>query len=102
MAGVTAKGMPLVAEPVGAVMAIGPVVAPDGTEATICGAAAEITVAGTPLNVTSFWSAVALNPVPCIVTDVPTGALFGITSMIETMDELCRSIERRLPTASYE
>ena len=63
-AAVTVKGVVLVAEPVGVVTLIGPDAAPDGTVVTICVEVAEITAAGTPLNVTVFWLAVALNPVP--------------------------------------
>ena len=100
-AAVTVKRVVLVAEPVGVVTVIGPDAAPDGTVVTIRVAVAEITVAGMPLNVTAFSLGVSLNPVPCIVTDVPTGALFGVNSMIETTEELRRSIESRLPTASY-
>jgi hypothetical protein len=97
---VTVKGVVLVAEPVGVVTMIGPDTAPDGTAVTIRVAVAEITIAGIPLNLTAFSPGVSLNPVPCIVTDVPTGALFGVNSMIETTEELCRAIESRFPTAS--
>ena len=92
-AAVTVKGPVLVAEPVGVVTVIGPDAAPAGTVVTIRVAVAEITAAGTPLNVTVFSPGVSLNPVPCTVTDVPTGALFGVNSMIETTEELCRAIE---------
>jgi hypothetical protein len=100
-AAVTVKGVVLVAEPAGVMTVIGPDAAPDGTVATIRVAVADISAAGTPLNVTVFSLGVVLNPMPCIVTAVPLGALFGVNSMIETTEELCRSIERRLPTASY-
>jgi hypothetical protein len=98
---VTVKGILLVTEPIDVVTVIGPVVAPAGTLVTIRVVVAEITVAGTPSNATEFWLGVVLNPVPCIVTEIPTGALFGVSSMIETTEELCRSIESRLPTPSY-
>jgi len=51
---VTANGILFVAEPVGVVMAIGPVVAPLGTLVTICVVVAEVTVAAIPLKVTEF------------------------------------------------
>jgi hypothetical protein len=100
-AAVTVKGVLLVAEPVGVEIAIGPVVVPDGTVATICVAVAEITVARMPLNVTIFSFTIVLNPVPWTVTDAPIGALFGVKSMIEVREELWRDIERRFPTLSY-
>ena len=98
---VTVKAALLVADPAGAVTAIGPVVAPDGTLATISVGVDELTVAATPLNVTVFSLGVALNPVPEIVTVVPTGPLLGVNSMIDTSEELWREIESRLPTSSY-
>ena len=97
---VTVNGVLLVAEPPGAVTVIGPVVAPAGTLATICVAVAEVTVPAVPLNVTVFWLAVVLNPVPLMVTEVPTGPLFGVKPMMETWVAELREIERRLPTAS--
>jgi hypothetical protein len=99
-AAVTVKGVVLRAEPVGVVTMISPDAAPGGTVVTIRVAVAEITVAGTPLNVSAFSPGASLNPVPCTVTDVPTGALFGVNSMIETTEELCRAIESRFPAAS--
>ena len=60
----------------------------------------EATVAEAPLKVTVFWLGVVLNPVPKIVTVVPTGPLSGVNSIIDTTDELWRVIESRLPTAS--
>ena len=51
---VTVNGPLLVAEPVGVVTAIGPVVAPLGTVTTSWVAVAEDTVAAVPLNVTVF------------------------------------------------
>src|SRR5262249_24231154 len=91
-AAVTVKRVALVAEPVGVVMVIGPVTAPDGTVTTISVAVTEATVAGMPLNVTVFSPGVLLNPVPCTVIDVPTGALSGVNSMIETTEDLHRSL----------
>ena len=54
----------LVAEPVGVVIAIGPVLVPDCTVATICVEVADVTLAATPLKVTKFWLGMVLNPVP--------------------------------------
>jgi hypothetical protein len=93
--------MLLVADPVGVVTLIGPEAVPDGTVVTTRVAVAEITAAGRPLNVTAFSPGVSLKPAPWIVTDAPTGALFGVNSIIETTEELRRSIESRFPTKSY-
>lgn len=60
----TMKELLLEAVPAGEVTAIGPVVAPGGTLVMIFVGVAEVTVAATPLNVTVFWPAVALKPVP--------------------------------------
>ena len=68
---VTTKGLPLEADPAGLATRMGPVVAPAGTVATTCVAVDELTVAAVPLNATEFWLAVALNPVPKIVTVAP-------------------------------
>src|SRR5215471_14716764 len=48
----TVKLLALVAEPAGAVTVIGPVVAPAGTDVTICEAVAEATVALVPWKLT--------------------------------------------------
>ena len=97
---VTVKGALLVADPAGAVTAMGPVVAPDGIVATSWVGLAEDTLAAVPLKVTVFWLGVGLNPVPKMVTVVPTGPLAGVKSMTETRAELWREIPVRLPTAS--
>src|SRR5262249_29614545 len=60
----TVKLVALAAEPPGVVTVIGPVVAPEGTEVTIWVVVADVTVATVPLNLTVFWLAVVLNPVP--------------------------------------
>jgi hypothetical protein len=54
----------LVADPFELVTVIGPVVAWDGTMTTTCVAVDDSTVARAPLNLTVFWLAVVLNPVP--------------------------------------
>ena len=79
----TVNGEPLVAEPFGLVMVIGPVEAPVGTVATIVVGVAEVIVAVTPLNRTVFWPAVGLKPIPWMLTDVPTGPVLGSNSMME-------------------
>jgi hypothetical protein len=91
----------LVAEPLGDVTAIVPVVAPEGTLVVIWVAVEAVTVAVVPLNVTAFWLGVALKPVPWIVTEVPTVPLPGENSMIATVLEAWREMLSRLPTASY-
>ena len=60
----TIKLVLLVARPKGVLTVIGPVVAPDGTLVTICVGVAELIVAVVPLNLTVFWLAVELKPVP--------------------------------------
>ncbi len=90
----------LVPVPAGVVIEIRPLVAPAGTFATICVAVAEVTVAATPPNFTTFSLAVALMPVPEIVTIVPTGPASGANPRIDACAELLRDIERIFPTAS--
>ena len=51
-----------VAEPVGVVTAIVPLVAPDGTVATRLVAVDDVTVADVALNETEFWEGLVLNP----------------------------------------
>ena len=64
-----------------------PLVAPVGTVTTNCvGLALEI-VAFVPLKDTVFWLGVAENPVPAIVTVVPTGPLAGENAIIETCED---------------
>lgn len=58
------NGLALVAVPEGAVTLIGPVLAPLGTAVTMLVVVDDVTVAAVPLNVTAFWLAVALKPVP--------------------------------------
>src|SRR2546427_7040681 len=53
----------LVADPVGVVTPIAPVVALVGTLATSCVAVADVTDAVVPLNVMVFWLGVVLKPV---------------------------------------
>jgi hypothetical protein len=74
----TVKEVELFAVPFDVETVIAPVVAPVGTAATSCVALAEVTVATVPLNLTVFWAGVELNPVPLIVTLVPTGPLCGV------------------------
>jgi hypothetical protein len=60
----TANGELLVAEPFGLVTLIDPVVAPEGTVATMVVDVAEITIAVVVLNFTVFCPGVGLKPVP--------------------------------------
>jgi hypothetical protein len=96
----TTNDVALVADPEGGVTTITPVVAPLGTAIESFVVVAVNTVADTPLNVTVFRFAVALNPVPKIVTGVPTGPEFGVNSIIETVPADWRVIDSRFPTAS--
>ena len=60
----------------------GPVVAPDGTFATIALFVQEVTVAATPLKVIALDPCVAPNKSPAIVTVTPTAAGFGTMLVI--------------------
>ena len=75
---ITVKLVALVAVPPRVVTLIGPVVAPEGTMAVRLVAEAEVTVAVTPLNLTSFLLATGSKFVPVIVTAVPGGPLLGV------------------------
>ena len=66
-----------------------PVVAVVGTVNTSCVVLALVMVAGTPLTVMVLLIAVALNPVPTIVTLDPTVPLEGV--MLEIVTVLPRS-----------
>lgn len=59
-----------------------PLVAPEGTVATIDVGLQPVAVAGTPLNVTVLVLCVASKLVPVIVTDVPTGPELGDTPVM--------------------
>lgn len=75
------KATPLLARPP-TVTITGPVVAPDGTGATMLEAPHDVGVAETPLNVTVlvFWVTPKFAPV--IVTDVATGPELGVKVLI--------------------
>src|SRR5438309_3393558 len=75
---ITVKLVALVAGPPRVVTLIGPVEAPEGTMAVRLVAEAEVTVAVTPLNLTSFLRASGSKLVPVIVTAVPGGPLVGV------------------------
>lgn len=94
------KLVPLVALPSGEVTLIGPVVTPIGAVTTNLLEVAELTVAPSPLNLTVFALAVALNPVPVIVTPVPFVPVCGVKSIIETLLAPGRLMAMMLPTAS--
>src|SRR5688572_20332461 len=96
----TEKLFVLTAVPAGAVTAIVPLVDPVGTVTTSCVVDAVETVAAVPLNVTVFWLPVGENPVPEMVTVVPTGPDSGENEMMDTCDDAWRSMDNTLPTAS--
>jgi hypothetical protein len=75
--GVTVKSDDDVAVRLPTVTLIGPVVAPDGTVATISVLVALVTVAEVPLNATELLAAVVLKFAPVMVTDVPAVPLDG-------------------------
>ena len=75
--GVTVKSDDDVAVRLFTVTLIRPVVAPDGTVATISVLLALVTVAEVPLNATELLAAVVLKFSPVMVTDVPAVPLDG-------------------------
>jgi hypothetical protein len=76
---VTVKLPVLVAVPAAFVTLRGPVVAPLGTVAAICALETIEKTATVPLN---FTAEVPANPVPLIVTDVPTAPLVGLNELM--------------------
>jgi hypothetical protein len=76
MLGATVKLNPLLAAPLTVTTTL-PLVAPEGTVATIDVGLQPVAVAGMPLNVTVLVPCVASKFVPAIVTDVPTGPKLG-------------------------
>jgi hypothetical protein len=96
----TVNVVALVVDPPGAVTPIVPVVAPLGTVTTNWVAVALEMVAVVPLNVTVSWAMVDENPVPKILTCVPTGPLPGVNDTIETWLDAWRAMESTFPTAS--
>jgi hypothetical protein len=77
---VTVKSVLLVPVPPEFVTLIGPVVAPAGTAVEICVPEFTVKTAAVPLNATAD---VPVNPVPVIVTAVPTAPLVGLNEVIE-------------------
>jgi len=73
---------------------------PEGTAVTIVVRLDELTVAATVPNFTVFELGVLLKPSPYIVTDIPTGPLFGVKPKIETVEEVVFVISSRLPALS--
>jgi hypothetical protein len=57
-------------------------------------------VAAVPLNDTESWLGVELNPLPLIVTVVPTGPLDGVKPMIDVWEEAYSFVDWRFPTVS--
>ena len=62
----------------------GPVDAAGGTVTTSCLSVASVTVATMPLNETLLAVAIVLNPVPVMVTNVPTGPCVGDSEVISS------------------
>ena len=75
----TVNFVPLVSVPEGVVTDIFPVVAPGGTVAVIFVSELTVNVVVVPLN---FTAVAPENPAPLIVTEVPTGPLFGENEVI--------------------
>ena len=83
VAAVITKSAIDVAVPAGEVTETLPVVAVVGTVTNNLVVVAVTIAAVTPLNLTVFCAAVALKPVPLMVTEVPAGPLLGVNSRIE-------------------
>src|SRR5436309_6107114 len=77
---VTVKLITLVALPSESVMAIGPVVAPDGTVAVIWMLESTVKAAAVPLKVTAVATLASSKPFPVMMTEVPTGPVIGLNS----------------------
>lgn len=76
MLGITVKFSPLLAVPLTVTTTV-PLVAPEGTAATIDVGLQPVAVTATPLKVTVLPPCVVPKFVPVIVTDAPTGAELG-------------------------
>ena len=77
---VTVKLVGDVAVPPGVVTLMTPVAAPVGTDVLMCWSSVTVNVAVTPLK--NFTALAPVNPVPTIVTGVPTGPLVGLKLLI--------------------
>jgi hypothetical protein len=75
----TVKSEALVTAPAGSFTLIGPLVAELGTVAVICASESTVKWAFTPLN---FTTVTPLNPLPAMVTLVPTGPDVGVNPEI--------------------
>jgi hypothetical protein len=83
------------------VRVICPVVAPDGTVVTISVLVALVTVAVTPLNLTTSLAIAVSKPVPVMVTFVPTEPLEGEKLVIEGVTvKSDDDVAVRLPTVT--
>ena len=96
----TMKLLALIAEPLGEVTLIGPLVAPAGTVTCKLLVVAVATVAAVPLKLTVLALGVALKPTPVMLTVAPTVSLSGVNSIMATEPALLRSILVMLPTGS--
>jgi hypothetical protein len=85
-ADVTVKVVDEVAVPPGVVTLITPVAAPGGTDVLMCESSVTVNVALTPLK--NFTALALVNPVPVIVTGVPTGPLVGLKLVIVGVGEV--------------
>ena len=77
----TVNELALEVDPEGVVSPRVPVVAPEGTVTCKCVAVAARTTADVPLNLTTFWLAVMLKPVPQMLTAVPGKPALGENSV---------------------
>ena len=80
----TMKLLALIAEPLGEVTLIGPLVAPAGMVTCKLLVVAAMTVAAVPLKLTVLALGVALKPTPVMLTVAPIASLSGVNSMIAT------------------
>ena len=67
---------------------------------TILVVVADTTVAGVPLKLTAFAAALALNPVPEMVTVSPTRPRVGVNATMEICAEDWRETDRMFPASS--
>jgi hypothetical protein len=87
---VTVKSAVLVAEPLGVVTLILPVVAPAGTVAVICVPVA-FTVKVVALTLLKLTAVAPVKPVPVIFTTVPTGPEVGVKDVMVTQEPTVKS-----------
>jgi hypothetical protein len=89
----TVKDEDDVAVPPAVVTVMVPVVAPLGTEVSICVLVADFTEAAVPLNFTVLFAAVVSNPVPLMVTAVLTAPETGVNDVMVGTCSTVKSVD---------